>query len=262
MMGNCDLLDLSVPLGPGPSNAVPVEIQYMPHEAGGRHLAHLVGTTPECLCGGEAWASERVSGITHSGTHVDAPFHYASHTGAKPSRTIDEMPLDWFWGPGKCIRVDRHPSDILIALDELLAFEAQTGIEIKAGDIALFDTGAQRFWGTDEYNNRGRGFDPALIQHLVGRGVKVIGTDAWSLDPPYWVMRKRLQERGPKTVWSAHYVGRDSEFCAIEKLTNLDRLPAEGFHVAAFPVKVERGSAGWARVVGFVPRHENLHMGR
>jgi kynurenine formamidase len=254
MMMNCDLLDLSVPLGPGPGNAVPIEIEHLPHEAGGLHLAQLVGTTPECLCGGKAWASERLSGITHSGTHVDAPFHYASHTGTSPSRTIDEIPLDWFWGPGKCIRVNRHPPEMLVTLGEVLAAEAETGLEIVAGDIVLFDTGAQPFWGTEEYNQRGRGLEPALIRNLITRGVKVIGTDAWSLDPPYWVMRKRLQEIGPETVWSAHYVGRECEFCAIEKLTNLDCLPSAGFHVAAFPIKVERGSAGWARVVGFVPR--------
>lgn len=254
MTHDYDLIDLSVSLGPGPGNSVPVEIEYLPHDAGGKHLARLVGMAPECLCGGKAWASERVSSITHSGTHVDAPFHYCSHTGNSPSRTIDEMPLDWFWGHGKCIRVNRHSPEVLVTLEEVFGVAEKSGIKIESGDIVLFETGAQSFWGTSEYNSHGRGLDPEVLCYLVDQGVRVVGTDAWSLDPPYWVMRQRLEERGPDTVWSAHFVGRQHEFCAIEKLTNLDRLPVSGFRVAAFPIKIERGSAGWARVVGFVPR--------
>jgi kynurenine formamidase len=259
MTHECDLLDLSVPLGPGPGNAVPVEIEYMSHAAGGEHLARLVGTTPECLCGGKAWASERVSAITHSGTHVDAPFHYSAATGDRPSRTIDEIPLDWFWGPGKKIVVEPKTLDRPVAVEELVEAEEKAGMSVEARDIVLFDTGAQAYWDTAKYNRRGRGLSPALVRHLVDRGVCVFGTDAWSVDPPYWVMRRRMKQFGTDTVWSAHYVGREYEFCAIEKLANLALLPAQGFHVAAFPIKIAGGSAGWARVVGFVPRKHQIN---
>jgi kynurenine formamidase len=256
MIEGCDLLDLSVPLGPGPGNAVPVEIEYMSHTAGGEHLGKLVGIDPECLCGGKGWASERISAITHSGTHIDAPFHYSALTGSQPSRTIDQMPLDWFWGPGKKIVVEPEAIDTLVSVSELNEAEEKAGIEIEARDIVLFDTGAHAYWGTNKYNHRGRGLSPTLVKHLLDRGVCLFGTDSWSLDPPYWVMRRHLKQFGTGTVWAAHYVGRHREFCAIEKLTNLELLPAKGFHVAAFPIKVAGGSAGWARVVGFVPREQ------
>jgi kynurenine formamidase len=35
----------------------------------------------------------------------------------------------------------------------------------------------------------------------------------------------------------------------MEKLHNLEALPADGFMVACFPVKVHRASAGWTRAV-------------
>jgi kynurenine formamidase len=35
----------------------------------------------------------------------------------------------------------------------------------------------------------------------------------------------------------------------MEKLCNLEQLPAHGFTVACFPYKVKRGSAGWTRAV-------------
>ena len=247
-----ELIDLSVTLEAGPGNSVPVNIDYMSHDAGGAHLAQLVGIPQCCLSGGKAWASERISAITHSGTHIDAPFHYSPTTGVARSRTIDEMPLEWFWGPGKCIHVC-GPTEMPVGPDELLEFEQRKSIIVGIGDIVLFRTDADLHWQSSDYNSQGRGLSPELVRLLITRGVKVFGTDAWSIDPPYWVMKQRLSKFGASEVWGAHFVGREHEFCAIEKLSNLRALPADGFHVACFPVKVAKGSAGWARVVAFVP---------
>jgi kynurenine formamidase len=52
--------------------------------------------------------------------------------------------------------------------------------------------------------------------------------------------------------WAAHFVGVEREYCQIEQLTNLDKLPPFGFRVCAFPLKVAGGSAGPARVVALV----------
>ena len=37
---------------------------------------------------------------THAGTHVDAPWHYNSTIQGAPAQTIDELPLERFFGPG------------------------------------------------------------------------------------------------------------------------------------------------------------------
>jgi cyclase len=59
---------------------------------------------------------------------------------------------------------------------------------------------------------------------------------------------EKAQER--IMVWTAHKAGIKKEYCHIEKLANLDRLPEPyGFKVACFPVKLTGGSAGWSRVV-------------
>ena len=251
-LGAATLVDLSVDLGPSPSEAVPVELESMSHDFGGRHLAELVGTTQDQLPDGLGWASERVHAITHSSTHVDAPFHYSPRCGGRPSRTIDELPLEWFWGPGVCIPVDGAATDRRVGVDELAAFERREGLRVDAGHLVLFRTGAESWHGDAAYNDQGRGLEPFLIRELVGRGVRVLGTDAWSIDPPFGVMSDQLASFGPRSVWSAHYVGRDHEFCAIERLCNLDRLPASGFWLSCFPIKVRRGSGGWVRAVAYL----------
>lgn len=244
------LVDLSVPLAEHPGEPVPVVIDRFSHAAGGEHLASLVGIDRAVLPDGLGWASERVSAITHAGTHVDAPFHYSPRCAGRSSRTIDQLPLEWFWGEGVLLDVRTGAGPVTLA--ELHAFENGAGRPIAAGAIVLFATGAEAFHGSPEYLDRGRAIDPSLIKALTDRGVRVIGTDAWSIDPPIAAMRDRAAREGPASVWSGHFTGRDVEFCAIEKLCNLQQLPATGFTIACFPVKVAGGSAGWSRVVAFL----------
>jgi len=251
-LDDAELIDLSVSLGPSASEHVPVDIEYFSHVAGGAHLAELTGVRQEDLCGGLGWASERISAITHSGTHVDAPFHYAPECQGAQSRTIDVMPLEWFIGSALCLDVsDGHDA---VMPEEVEKFEEAQGIKIAEQDIVLFETGAAAAYGAASYGDCGRPLSPQLIAMLCERGVRVIGTDAWSIDPPLAKMRTRAQTEGGQSVWQAHYVGRHHEFCIVEKLTNLHRLPPSGFLFVCFPVKVVRGSAGWTRAVAIVPK--------
>jgi kynurenine formamidase len=144
-------------------------------------------------------------------------------------------------------------SGAAVTADEVREAERVDGMRIEAGDIVLFRTGAGAYYGHHDYNERGRGLDPSVIELLCKRGVRVLGTDAWSIDPPFPVMRADIARRGPAAAWEAHYMGRHLQFCAIERLSQLELLPAHGFWVACFPVKVSGGSAGWTRAVAFVP---------
>jgi kynurenine formamidase len=79
--------------------------------------------------------------------------------------------------------------------------------------------------------------------------VRLIGIDAWGLDRPFDVMIEDARA-GRAQFWESHLLGRRKEYCQIERLANLDALPRPtGFVVSAFPVKLQRASAGWARVV-------------
>src|SRR5262245_56237664 len=92
------IIDLSISIRPNPSEVVPIELEYIDHRTGGAHLAALAGISQELLPNGLAWSSEYVKLLTHSGTHIDAPYHYSPVCNGRLSRTIDELPLDWFIG--------------------------------------------------------------------------------------------------------------------------------------------------------------------
>lgn len=246
------LLDLSVTLGPNPSEVVPIELQPISHDEGGAHLAELVGVPQPTLEGGFGWASERLSAVTHAGTHMDAPWHYGPLTGGAPSRTIDEIPLDWCLAPAVCWSLAPSTREEPVGLDVLLDFERRHGA-LAEGTIVLFHTGAQEAYGRPDYARSGRPLRAQLVEGLLERGVRIIGTDAWSIDPSIEEMRRQAEIAGGESVWRAHRVGRRQEFCILEKLCRLDQLPQAGFWVACFPVKLSRGSAAWVRPVAFLP---------
>ena len=70
-------------------------------------------------------------------------------------------------------------------------------------------------------------------------------------DQPFWAQKERFKATGDASIiWEAHRVGKEAEYCQIEKLANLDLLPRPfGFKVSCFPVKLKGGSGGWTRVV-------------
>mmetsp|Transcript_148820 Transcript_148820/g.478011 ORF Transcript_148820/g.478011 Transcript_148820/m.478011 type:complete len:81 (-) Transcript_148820:64-306(-) len=77
-----------------------------------------------------------------------------------------------------------------------------------------------------------------------------MGTDAWSWDAPFKFTAQRWMEgRDPSIIWEGHKAGREKPYAQIEKLHNLEALPAHGFTVAVFPVLIHNASAGWARAV-------------
>jgi kynurenine formamidase len=57
------------------------------------------------------------------------------------------------------------------------------------------------------------------------------------------------RDRDPSVIWEGHRAGRETGYCHLEKLHNLESLPAHGFQISCFPVKIRDASAGWTRAV-------------
>lgn len=98
-------IDLSIPLENNTFSDPPImlpKISYTNHHDSVAQVAHFFpGLSREDLPDGEAWATEHVELSTYNGTHLDAPYHYAS-TMDRGNRalTIDQIPLEWCFRPG------------------------------------------------------------------------------------------------------------------------------------------------------------------
>ncbi|GAA2617446.1 cyclase family protein [Actinomadura fulvescens] len=252
------LIDLSSPVDSSSYEPDPVTHEVLTPREGAVHMSsemreHFgIEFDPAELPDGEFLSLDRITLTTHTGTHVDAPSHYGSRAsyGDGVPKHIDQMPLEWFFNPGVVLDLTDAATGA-VGADRVKEALDRAGYAPRPLDIVLLHTGAQRNAGTSRYFTDFAGLDGSAVHLLLDMGVRVIGTDAFSLDAPFGDIIARYRASGDRSVlWPAHFAGRDREYCQIERLANLESLPRpHGFRVACFPVKIAGGGAGWTRAV-------------
>ena len=248
------IIDLGVPIGSSPGQGQAVDVKHHPHEEGAAAMKSIFGCSDDDLPQGKGWATDTLTLSTHAGTHVDAPWHYTPVSEGKKARTIDQMPLEWFYGDGVVLDMRHKPGGSAVTVADMKEALDKIGYQLKPGNIVLVQTGADKFWGKEDYNQLGCGMTRESTLWLIEQGVRVMGTDAWGWDRPFPAIRDEFQKnKDSSIIWGGHFAGIEKEYCHIEKLANLDKLPEPfGFKVACFPIKVTGGSGGWSRVVAIL----------
>lgn len=251
-------IDLSVSLENGgladPPGMGPV-IDYVDHAASAGDVCRFFpGLTPDQLPEGEGWALEKIQLMTHNGTHLDAPYHYAStQDGGARALRIDEIPLDWCFRPGVKLDFRDRPDGHLVSADEIESELARIGHALQPLDIVVVNTRAGSRYGEADYVSAGCGMGREATLYLTSRGVRIVGTDAWSWDAPFvHTAKKWAQTQDPSLIWEGHKAGREIGYCQIEKMANLELLPPAGFTISCFPFKIRDASAGWTRAVAIM----------
>jgi kynurenine formamidase len=252
------IIDLSVPL----QNDVPADppgldpkIEYIDHQQSlPQILPFFPGLKAADLPDGAGWAVERVQLSTHNGTHIDAPWHYhPTMDRGKRAITIDKVPLEWCFQPGVKLDFRHLPDGHVVSAAEVEAELARIGHTLRPLDIVVVNTSAGAKYGQADYVSSGCGMGYEATMYLTERGVRVTGIDGWSWDAPFaHTARLYAQTHDASLIWEGHKAGRHIGYCHIEKLHNLEALPATGFTIACFPVKIEKASAGWTRAVAIL----------
>jgi cyclase len=204
------VIDLSSAVDASGWEPDPIVHEIMTPAEGARHMAaemkeHFgLDFDPADLPGGELLSLDTLTLTSHTGTHVDAPSHYGSVGDYGRPRNIDEMPLDWFLRPAVVLDV----SDVgigVIGVERIEKAIADAGYVPQPLDIVLLHTGASQHAGTPRYFTDFAGLDGPATDHLLDLGVRVIGTDAWSLDAPFGHMIRTflrpvtVRRCGPRT---------------------------------------------------------------
>ena len=164
----------------------------------------------------------------HTGTHIDAPSHFIEDGAA-----IDEVAIDRFHRPGIRLDLTDAPPGEPIGLDRLerAGFDERTA----AGSILLLATG----WSDGAWRSERLYGDNPFLGPDAAEAVAHAGPSAMGLD-------FAVDEQKP---WPNHTVLLGAEVLLIENLMGLPTLPADGFDVIAFPLRLEGENGGPARVV-------------
>ena len=138
-----------------------------------------------------------------------------------------------------------------ISEDEIKEAVGKIGYTLKEKDIVLIQTGASAYNTEKRYLTDHCGMTAAATRYLISQGVRLMGIDAVTFDPPVWAMFERKQ------FWEAHLVMMDEDYWHIENMTNLDQLPPHGFKLSVFPIKWQGTTAAPVRAVAIVEDGQN-----
>ncbi|MDS1271310.1 cyclase family protein [Lipingzhangella sp. LS1_29] len=191
---------------------------------------------PELTCAAtiadEGYNRLHVAVSSHTGTHVDAPYHFRDD-----GERIDRLPLDLFLGPAIVVdvtaHVDRQPvtwTEIAPQLDSL-----------APGTIVLLHTGWDRYHGTPRY------FDHPYLSgdaahHLMAAGIRTIGIDAPNPD-------ETPDEAHPGAGWPVHHTVAAHGGVLIENLCGLHQIDFPTPLLSALPMKIDGGDGAPVRAV-------------
>jgi kynurenine formamidase len=263
------IIDLSLPIDEKAFEVHKVAIERITHQAGVEKfnrvimgkawfgkIKYFLGQRilkKEDLPDEEFLSLEIVHAPVHVGTHLDYSFHYGSKSENRPSKTAEEIPLEYCYQDGvKLDLTHKRPNEKILAAD-IEAALVKINYKLKPLDIVLFHTGADKFYGSPQYFSDYPGVDTSVIDYLLDRGIKIFGVDTMGIDRPYRFMLKEfLENKDIKALYPVHFYGRKREFIHIERLAHLGKLPPTGFKVICFPVKIKQTGAAWSRVVAIL----------
>jgi arylformamidase len=186
------------------------------------------------LAGGGLATGSSFSMTVHCGTHVDAPLHFV-----RGGQTIDALDLDLLVGP---CRVWEHMADGHISKDDLdkMGFVPEKRTVFKTRNSTSVRRG--------EFDQNYISFLPDAIEHFIRSGVKLLGTDAFSVGP-----FGELTERNHVSFCGAGGV-------IIEVLDLSDVEPGR-YDLIALPIKLEGFEGAPARVLLLRPEDLNETFG-
>lgn len=172
----------------------------------------------------------------HGPTHTDAFAEFQVD-----GLTIDQMPLDFFYGPAICLDLSKAPIDRLIEPADLEAALVASGQHLYPKDILLLFTGHyDRAYPSSKYLSEYTGLSRAAAEWVADQGVVNIGVDAPSIDSP--------NDR----EFSGHLVCAERQITNTENLCNLDRLLNRRFLFFALPLKIRGGTGSPVRAFAIV----------
>ncbi|MYR05580.1 cyclase family protein [Gordonia sp. SID5947] len=242
--GSVSVVDLTAPLSP----ATPVLQLPAPFA---NTISMSMETVSDFDDNGPFWGWHNIHTGEHTGTHVDAPSHWAT---GRDGSSVDQIPPGRLVGPAVVLDVTDEVAadpDFLLEPEHLDAHVAAQG-PLPDGAWLLFRTGwsrfnadADRFLNADSEGPHSPGVSVAAAQWLAsssisGFGVETVGIDAGqaaAMDP----------------IFPAHHYLLGADKYGLTQLQNLTSLPRAGAMLVVSPLPIVGGTGSPARVLAFVP---------
>jgi kynurenine formamidase len=167
---------------------------------------------------------------SHTGTHLDAPYHFAKN-GAK----IHQIPLDRLLGNGILIKIKKGKNQV-ITKNDLVLFERKNG-NIQKHSSIIFHTEWQKNLNSDSYFINNPGLSESAAKYLVSKEINLVGIDSPSID------------LGINRTFIVHKILAKNNILIVENLTNLNKISSKQFDFVILPLKLKDASGSPVRAI-------------
>jgi arylformamidase len=164
---------------------------------------------------------------SHQGTHLDAMFHFV-----EDGKTLDNMPLDWFYGLARILRIPKNAGDD-ISVEDFLPFEEH----LAEGARIIYETGWHRQFQKPNYFTEFPSLTQEAARFLASKKLRLLGMDT---------------PTPAKDYYEVHHILLGEEIVIIESLTKLDNAP-DSFTLCAFPLNFSGRDGSPVRAVAIIP---------
>ncbi len=191
--------------------------------------APLPSFEPVGIVARDGYSIERVNCLTHTGTHMDAPYHFL-----EDGLTVDRIPPERLVGRAAVLDLRHDLSGDVIGPEVI----ERHWPPAPDPEIVLVETGWSHTRApTRHYLYEFPGLSPAAAEWIVRRGVRGVGTDTLGIDP------------FSNAKFEAHKVFLGHGIWILEALDHLDELvEGRAYTLVAAPLKIAGGSGAMARV--------------
>jgi len=169
---------------------------------------------------------------SHTGTHLDAPFHFVKN-GIK----IDQIPLDRLMGKAILIKLKKSKNSS-ISKSDILQFEKKNGNIPKNSSIFFF-TDWQKNLKKDNYFTENPGLALSAAKYLAQKKTNLVGIDSPSID------------LGKDESFSVHHTLSKNNILIVENLANLNKISSKEFNFTILPLKLKDATGSPVRAVAF-----------
>lgn len=169
----------------------------------------------------------QISMSSHQGTHLDAMYHFLDD-----GKTIDQMPLDWFYGLTHLLRIPKNANEE-IRVEDFLPYENL----LIPGARIIFETGWHKQFGQDNFFSDFPTLTQDAGRFLANKDIRMLGMDTPTPSKDWYEIH--------------HDILLPKEIVIVESLANLDKAPDQ-FTFIGFPLNIKGRDGSPIRAVALV----------
>ncbi len=167
---------------------------------------------------------------SHSGTHIDAPFHFI-----KKGQKIDKIPLERLVTDAALCRIKKRAGEA-ITKGDIIEFENKHG-KLQPNSTLIFATGWNKNLSKKYYFTKNPGLSISAAKYLVKMKINLVGIDSPSID------------LGSDSRFLVHHQLLNNDILILENLCNLEKISGVHFKLVVLPLKLKGATGSPVRAI-------------